>query len=125
VVRSLCDRVLVLYLGQVMEEGPAAEVLEHPRHPYTMALLSAVPSLDPARRRTRILLPGDPPSPLDPPSGCVFRTRCHWALAECAETVPTPRQVGPRHEASCIRAGAAAKQPLPNEVTPADHALGA
>jgi oligopeptide/dipeptide ABC transporter ATP-binding protein len=117
VVRSLCDRVIVLYLGRVMEEGPAAAVLENPRHPYTRALLSAVPSLDPARRRTRILLHGDPPSPADPPSGCVFRTRCPAALPDCAETVPTPRQAGPRHEAACIRAGAAAKHPLPDVAT--------
>jgi oligopeptide/dipeptide ABC transporter ATP-binding protein len=114
VVRSLCDRVVVLYLGRVMEEGPAAEVLEHPRHPYTKALLSAAPSLDPLRRRTRILLQGDPPSPADPPSGCVFRTRCPWALADCATTVPTPRRVGPRHEASCIRVGTGVAHPLPD-----------
>jgi oligopeptide/dipeptide ABC transporter ATP-binding protein len=118
VVRSLCDRVLVLYLGRVMEEGPAAEVLDNPRHPYTRALLSASPSLDPMRRRTRILLQGDPPSPADPPSGCVFRTRCPWAIEACAETVPTPRHVGPRHEAACIRVGAAAKDPIPDATTP-------
>jgi len=116
VVRSLCDRVLVLYLGRVMEEGPAAEVLNSPRHPYTRALLSASPSLDPMRRRTRILLRGDPPSPADPPSGCVFRTRCPWAITECAEAVPTPRQIGPRHEATCIRVGAASKYPLPDAI---------
>jgi oligopeptide/dipeptide ABC transporter ATP-binding protein len=118
VVRSLCDRVLVLYLGRVMEVGPAAKVLENPRHPYTRALLSASPSLDPARRRTRILLSGDPPSPSDPPTGCVFRTRCPWALAECAEAVPTPRQVGPRHEAACIRVGSKALLPLPDATIP-------
>jgi oligopeptide/dipeptide ABC transporter ATP-binding protein len=118
VVRLLCDRVLVLYLGRIMEQGPAAEVLNNPRHPYTRALLSAAPSLDPTRRRTRILLQGDPPNPADPPSGCVFRTRCPWTITECAETVPTPRHVGPRHEATCIRVGAAAKQPLPAAIVP-------
>jgi len=103
VVRSLCDRVIVLYLGRVMEEGPAAEVLENPRHPYTRALLSAAPSIDPSRRRTRILLEGDPPSPANPPKGCVFRTRCPWAVSECADAVPLPRTVGPSHRAACIR----------------------
>jgi oligopeptide/dipeptide ABC transporter ATP-binding protein len=122
VVRSLCDRVLVLYLGRVMEEGPAAEVLENPRHPYTRALLSAAPGLDPARRRTRILLQGDPPSPANPPSGCVFRTRCPWAIGECAEAVPTPRRVGPRHEASCIRVGTGVSRPLPLPDAPAGPA---
>jgi len=103
VVRSLCDRVLVLYLGRVMEEGPAADVLREPRHPYTRALLSASPSLDPARRRTRILLNGEPPSPADPPSGCVFRTRCSWAVPDCASAVPALRAVGLQHRAACIR----------------------
>jgi oligopeptide/dipeptide ABC transporter ATP-binding protein len=88
VVRSLCERVVVLYLGRVMETGPVAQVFGTPRHPYTQALLSAVPSLDPARRRSRILLAGDPPSATNPPSGCVFRTRCPIAIAECAAAVP-------------------------------------
>jgi oligopeptide/dipeptide ABC transporter ATP-binding protein len=112
VVRSLCDRVLVLYLGRVMEEGPASDVLENPRHPYTRILLSVAPSLDPMRRRTRILLAGDPPSPANPPSGCVFRTRCPWAIAGCAETVPIPRRVGPKHEAACIRIGSGVSDKL-------------
>jgi oligopeptide/dipeptide ABC transporter ATP-binding protein len=103
VVRSLCDRVVVLYLGRVMEAGPVASVFGAPRHPYTQALLSAVPSLDAARRRTRILLPGDPPSPSDPPSGCVFRTRCAMAVPACAERVPALMAVGPGHSAACIR----------------------
>jgi oligopeptide/dipeptide ABC transporter ATP-binding protein len=103
VVRSLCDRVIVLYLGRVMEEGPAADVLATPRHPYTRALISAVPTLDPARRRLRILLRGDPPSPADPPSGCVFRTRCPFAIAACGEVVPALRPVGTAHCAACIR----------------------
>ena len=103
VVRSLCSRTVVLYLGRVMEDGPAEAVLERPRHPYTRALLSAAPSLYAARRRTRILLQGDPPSPADPPSGCVFRTRCPDAIAACAETVPPLETVAPLHRSACIR----------------------
>jgi len=103
VVRSLCERVVVLYLGRVMEEGPAAAVFETPRHPYTQALLSAAPSIDPTRRRPRILLEGDPPSPAAPPSGCVFRTRCRHASAACAELVPQLRERGPNHRVACLR----------------------
>ncbi len=108
VVRSLCDRVIVLYLGRVMEEGPARVVLEHPMHPYTQALLSASPSLDPSKRRVRILLQGDPPSPSNPPSGCVFRTRCPIAIPACAEAVPGLDEVTPGHRTACIRVGEAA-----------------
>ena len=108
VVRALCDRVMVLYLGRVMEEGPAARVLERPLHPYTRALLSASPSLDPARRRVRILLQGDPPSPSDPPCGCVFRTRCPVAIPACAAAVPKLDEAEPGHRAACIRLGEAA-----------------
>jgi oligopeptide/dipeptide ABC transporter ATP-binding protein len=103
VVRALCDRVIVLYLGRVMEEGPAAEVLENPVHPYTRALLSASPSLDVARRRVRIVLQGDPPSPSDPPSGCVFRTRCPIAVPDCAAAPPPLDAVGAGHRVACIR----------------------
>jgi peptide/nickel transport system ATP-binding protein len=103
VVRHLCDRVVVMYLGRVMEEGPVRAVFEAPAHPYTRALLSATPRLDAARRTRRILLPGDPPSPSDPPSGCVFRTRCAHARPACAETVPAleSHRVGTR--VACIR----------------------
>jgi oligopeptide/dipeptide ABC transporter ATP-binding protein len=100
VVRHLCDRVAVMYLGRVMEEGPVAQVFSDPRHPYTRALLSAAPSLQ-GRRRTRILLEGEPPSPADPPSGCVFRTRCPEVMAACARDVPTME--GTRHRVACIR----------------------
>ena len=103
VVRSLCDRVLVLYLGRIMEEGPADTIFERAVHPYTQALLSAAPSLEPARRRKRILLEGDPPSPSAPPSGCVFRTRCPYALPACAEGIPELRSRGAGHRAACIR----------------------
>lgn len=104
VVRHLCDRVVVLYLGRVMEEGPTRQVFASPRHPYTQALLSATPSLDPARRRRRILLAGDPPSPANPPSGCVFRTRCPIALPACAQAVPPLEDFGEGHRIACIRA---------------------
>ena len=105
VVRHLCDRVMVLYLGRVMEEGPAERIFSAPAHPYTRALISATPRLDPARRAKRILLPGDPPSPSDPPSGCVFRTRCAHAIEACAGAVPALRPFGEGgHRVACIRA---------------------
>jgi peptide/nickel transport system ATP-binding protein len=104
VVRHLCDRVVVLYLGRVMEEGPAARLFSGPAHPYTRALISATPRLDPARRARRILLPGDPPSPSDPPSGCVFRTRCAHAIEACAKAVPELRPFGEGRRVACIRA---------------------
>jgi len=101
-VRHLCDRVLVLYLGRIMECGPTAEVFAHPRHPYTRALMLAVPRIAAVSRAGKPgLLPGEPPSPLDPPSGCVFRTRCPYAIDDCAKVVP-PLEGG-RHGAACIR----------------------
>jgi peptide/nickel transport system ATP-binding protein len=104
VVRHLCDRMVVMYLGRVMEEGPAAAVFSTPMHPYTRALISATPRLDPKRRTQRILLPGDPPSPVNPPSGCVFRTRCHHAKPACTEAVPPLRPVNSNRRVACIRA---------------------
>ncbi|RYJ02758.1 MAG: ATP-binding cassette domain-containing protein [Acetobacteraceae bacterium] len=103
VVRHLCDRVMVMYLGRVMEQGPAEAIFRAPAHPYTRALLSATPRLDPARRATRILLPGDPPSPADPPSGCVFRTRCAHAAPGCAAAVPPLAAVADGRQAACLR----------------------
>lgn len=90
VVQYLCDRVVVLYLGRVMEIAPTTELFASPAHPYTRALLSAAPIPDPTQVAPRIDLKGDPPSPLNPPSGCVFRTRCPHALPACAETMPEP-----------------------------------
>jgi len=103
VVRHLCDRVVVMYLGRVMEEGPVRAVFEAPAHPYTRALLSATPRLDPARRTNRILLPGEPPSPSDPPTGCVFRTRCAHARPACAATVPALEPHGTARRVACLR----------------------
>jgi oligopeptide/dipeptide ABC transporter ATP-binding protein len=102
-VEYICDRVLVMYLGRIVESGPVREVYRNPQHPYTRALLSAVPVPDPEKRSTGIVLKGDPPSPVAPPSGCAFRTRCPQALPACAEAVPVLQQVGPNQYAACSR----------------------
>jgi peptide/nickel transport system ATP-binding protein len=96
VVQYLCDRVVVLYLGRVMEIAPTADLFASPAHPYTRALLSAAPIPDPEQAAPRVDLQGDPPSPINPPSGCVFRTRCPHAVAACADTIPelTPTTTG-------------------------------
>ncbi|HKB15861.1 MAG TPA: ABC transporter ATP-binding protein, partial [Planctomycetota bacterium] len=88
VVRRLCPRVGVMYLGEIVESGPTDRVFAQPLHPYTKALLSAVPVPDPTRKRTRILLPGEPPSPASPPTGCRFHPRCPVAEARCRTEVP-------------------------------------
>jgi oligopeptide transport system ATP-binding protein len=95
-VRFSCDRILVLYLGRVMEIGSRATLFDAPRHPYTRALLESVPIPDPVRARARRAVPlgGEIPSPLSPPTGCVFRTRCRFAAAVCAAEVPALRHVG-------------------------------
>jgi len=103
VVEYLCDRVVVLYLGRVMEMAPTESLYAHPRHPYTRALLAAAPVPDPAQRRTIPLLQGDLPSPAHPPSGCVFRIRCPLAEARCASTDLTLRERAPGHWSACWR----------------------
>jgi oligopeptide transport system ATP-binding protein len=103
VVQFVSDRVAVMYLGRIMEIAPAGALYERPRHPYTVALLEAVPEPDPARRRHRTALRGEIPSPFAPPSGCVFRTRCPHAVADCAETVPDLVEIAPGHSKACIR----------------------
>jgi len=103
VVEYLCDRIVVLYLGKVMEIAPAREMYRTPLHPYTQALLAASPRPDPDARRERRLLQGEIPSPVDPPSGCVFRTRCPHAQDACAVTVPPLREVAPGRFKACLR----------------------
>ncbi len=103
VVEYLCDEVVVLYLGRVMERGPSKLVYAAPRHPYTKALLATAPVPDPTRKRTHVALAGDIPSPIAPPSGCVFRTRCPEAIPACAEAVPPVVDIGYGRHVACIR----------------------
>ena len=103
VVEYVADTVIVLYLGRVMEMAPSRQLYSKPQHPYTRALLSAVPSPEPGRKGQRQILKGDIPSPANPPSGCVFRTRCPFAIDACAADVPALRAVSPDHYKACIR----------------------
>ena len=106
VVRYMADRVGVMYLGHIVEEAETDRLFEQPTHPYTQVLLSAVPTPDPRTKRDRVILEGDLPSPIDPPSGCVFHTRCPYATERCASECPEMREIAPGHHVACHRAKA-------------------
>ena len=101
VVEHISDRVAVMYLGQIAELADSTELYANPMHPYTQALLSAIPIPDPTTKRKRIILEGDPPSVINPPSGCRFHTRCHKRFERCDKELPTLREVAPQHWAAC------------------------
>jgi len=111
VVAHLADRIAVMYLGEIVEVGPAREVMQAPRHPYTRALMSAVPRVEALGRRQRIVLKGDLPSPINPPSGCKFHTRCPAAMPRCATQAPTALSMNAdaTHLAACLLYDASAR----------------
>ncbi len=101
VVEMISDRIGVMYLGTIVETGSKKELYENPGHPYTRALLSAVPQPDPAREKNRILLKGDLPSPVNPPSGCLFHTRCPYCTDKCKAEKPVMQMVSEKHGVKC------------------------
>ena len=101
VVEYISNRVAVMYLGNIVEMADKNEIFDNPLHPYTKALMSAIPVPDPTRKRDRIILSGDLPSPSNPPSGCKFRTRCPYATEKCAQEAPEYRDVGNEHFVAC------------------------
>lgn len=105
VVEHLSRRIMVMYLGRIVELAAARTLIRSPQHPYTQALISAVPEVDPDLKRQRVILPGDVPSPIHPPSGCPFHPRCPVAEARCRTEVPALREVAPGHWAACHLAG--------------------
>ncbi len=128
VVEHICDRAIVLYLGHVAEEGPVEALFSDPEHPYTQALMAAIPYPDPGRRMTTATVPGEVPSPIHPPPGCRFHTRCPITIERCQEEVPTLTEYGPDHRAACFvtnarwasRAGPEAAPPATGDGTSDD-----
>ena len=98
VVRHISSRIAVMYMGRIVELADSDVLMENPMHPYTRALISAVPVPDPRARASRATISGEPPSPFDPPSGCAFHNRCPHADAKCRSQLPDFRQIGEKHE---------------------------
>ena len=105
VVKFISDRIVIMYLGKMMEVAPTNEIFDKPMHPYTRALLSSIPMPDPARKTEQILLEGDIPSPVNPPQGCRFHTRCPQAMAICSEQEPLLRDREQGHGVACFLYG--------------------
>ena len=129
VARYMSDRIAVMYLGRIVEEAQTEELIAHPTHPYTRALLSAVPVPDPAHEYTAVPIKGELPSPIDLPSGCRFRTRCLFAQEICATTAPPRVEVAPGHIAEChfaadIFSGALVEPPMARQI-PAPEEIAA
>lgn len=101
VIKYICNRVAVMYVGKIVEIAPTKELFLRPQHPYTEALLSAVPNPDPRRRSQRIVLEGDVPDPANPPTGCYFHPRCQYAQERCTNEPPELQSVGPQHQVAC------------------------
>jgi peptide/nickel transport system ATP-binding protein len=104
VVEHISDKVGVMYLGKMVEFGDTEELFKHPMHPYTEALLSAVPVADPTVQIERISLKGEIPNPANPPSGCYFHERCHYCTEKCAQVAPEYKELAPNHFVACHRA---------------------
>jgi oligopeptide/dipeptide ABC transporter ATP-binding protein len=101
VVKHISDRIAIMYLGNIVEFAPAEVIYRDPRHPYTRALISAIPVTDPRKRKPRIILQGDVPSPINPPTGCPFHTRCPHVQDRCRVEKPLLRKVGEGHQVAC------------------------
>jgi oligopeptide/dipeptide ABC transporter ATP-binding protein len=112
VVEHISDRVAVMYLGRIAELAASETLYREPRHPYTVSLLSAIPVPDPGRKKQRIVLRGDVPSPARPPSGCRFHPRCYMAREICSQEEPLLREIRPGHWSACHFADEVAGTPL-------------
>ena len=116
VVEYICDRIVVMYLGKVMEVATREDLYKQPAHPYTQALLSAIPMPDPRANRDRIILEGETPSPMDPPAGCRFCSRCRYATEICSTVEPEAVEITPGHQVYCHRYVKDGERSLPQEI---------
>ena len=102
VIEHICDRVIIMYLGKIVEIGKTEDIFNNPKHPYTKALISSIPLVGKKSNEGRIILKGDIPSPVNPPSGCRFHTRCPFASERCSKEIPELKELGEGHKAACL-----------------------